>query len=288
MELDTNQLFWIHMNNTQHPSSCIVAIGKNEGIYLDEWISFHKKVGFNHIYFFNNESSDETIHNLRNHRDFVTILDWPTKEGESPQISAYNTFLKYFRNSHDFAAFIDIDEFLVCKTETSINNYLAKTPENIGAIAVNQRIFGSSEKKHYEQAPVTERFIKCNKEENAENLWFKTIYRLRAIDVINDCHAGNLSPKYLYSDANFNVNNFDKEKPKQTINPALNNIQLNHYILKSEDEFMKKRMRGGAMGSTQQERLARHENHYWFFTYRDETANLCEDVFARDFYRAGA
>lgn len=38
----------------------IVAIAKNEGLYLKEWIEYHLLVGIKKIYFYDNESEDNT------------------------------------------------------------------------------------------------------------------------------------------------------------------------------------------------------------------------------------
>ena len=36
-------------------SVSIVAIAKNEGIYFKEWIEYHKLIGIEHFYIYNNE-----------------------------------------------------------------------------------------------------------------------------------------------------------------------------------------------------------------------------------------
>lgn len=43
----------------------IVAIAKNEGLYLKEWIEYHKLVGVTKIYFYDNESEDNTKKNIK-------------------------------------------------------------------------------------------------------------------------------------------------------------------------------------------------------------------------------
>ena len=36
----------------------VVAIFKNEGRYLDEWLAYHLLAGVEHFYLYNNDSSD--------------------------------------------------------------------------------------------------------------------------------------------------------------------------------------------------------------------------------------
>lgn len=54
----------------------IVAICKNEGEYILEWLAFHKLIGVNHVILYDNDSSDDMINLVQSHfsKDFVTIL----------------------------------------------------------------------------------------------------------------------------------------------------------------------------------------------------------------------
>ena len=38
----------------------IVCIAKNEGPYIKEWIEYHRCIGFDIFYFYDNDSNDET------------------------------------------------------------------------------------------------------------------------------------------------------------------------------------------------------------------------------------
>lgn len=47
----------------------IVAIAKNEGLYIKEWIEYHKLVGITKIYLYDNESSDDTYATIKPYID---------------------------------------------------------------------------------------------------------------------------------------------------------------------------------------------------------------------------
>ena len=47
----------------------IIAIVKNEGKYIEEWIDYHKLIGFEKFYIYNNESSDNTESVLKKYID---------------------------------------------------------------------------------------------------------------------------------------------------------------------------------------------------------------------------
>lgn len=256
--------------------SCIVAIAKDEASYLLEWASYHLALGFDRIFLYDNDSSDSPQDVLSSLSSSVEIIKWPTVEGVSPQLSAYNNPANKIPEEYEFVAYIDIDEFITLRDGNNINDYLATVPVSVSAIAVNQKIFGSSYLDKYEDIPVTTRFQNCAPENHPEHLWFKTIYRNRDIQQINSCHKGDLL-QGLYADGNFDEDNIDEEADGQTKVNASEKIHINHYILKSKEEFeTKKKLRGGAMNATKEERLKRYDNDY-FFNHRDSYANKESD-----------
>ena len=66
----------------------ICAIFKDEAPYIKEWIEFHKIVGVEHFYMYNNFSSDNYMDVLSPYieRGDVTLIDWPVPQG---QMKAY-------------------------------------------------------------------------------------------------------------------------------------------------------------------------------------------------------
>ncbi|MBD8684811.1 glycosyltransferase family 2 protein [Pseudomonas sp. CFBP 13719] len=256
--------------------TCIVAIAKDEGPYLLEWASYHIALGFDRIFLYDNDSSDHPESILAPLLDHVEVISWPTQEGISPQLTAYNNPNIKLRDSYDFAAFIDIDEFITLRHLDNIKDYLETLPETVSAVAINQKIFGSSHLDQYIDTPVTSRFTKCADYDHPEHLWYKSIYRLKNVRQINNCHKGDLL-QGDYTDANFSTENVDLDAPGQTKINASEKIHINHYILKSREEFeTKKKLRGGGMDTTKEARLERYNNDY-FFSYRDSYANNSSD-----------
>lgn len=256
--------------------ACIVAIAKDEGPYLLEWASYHIALGFDRIFLYDNDSSDHPELILSPLSEHVEIIPWPTQEGISPQLTAYNNPAIKLRDFYDFAAFIDIDEFITLRNLDNIKDYLITLPENVSAVAINQKIFGSSHLESYVDTPVTTRFTKCADYDHPEHLWYKSIYRLNNVRQINNCHKGDLL-RGDYTDANFSTENVDLDAPGQTKVNASKDIHINHYILKSKEEFeTKKKLRGGGMDTTKEARLERYNNDY-FFSYRDSYANNSSD-----------
>jgi hypothetical protein len=89
----------------------IVAICKDEGLYILEWIEYHLIVGIEHFFIYDNESIDnlKTILQPYIDRGIVTYTFFP---GKLKQQSAYNDAIKRFRLKSKWIAVIDIDEFI--------------------------------------------------------------------------------------------------------------------------------------------------------------------------------
>ena len=74
-------------NETKYNVS-ICGIFKNEGKYLREWIEFHKIVGVEHFYLYNNNSEDNFREILEPYIEdgLVTLVEWKKNQA---QMEAY-------------------------------------------------------------------------------------------------------------------------------------------------------------------------------------------------------
>jgi len=172
-------------------------------------------------------------------------------------------------------AFFDADEFLTPRAELNITNWLSSLSDEIGAVAINQRVFGSSGQKTRQSGLVIDRFRRAANEGYDENRWVKSIYRAAAVAEIRSPHRGMLSfGRYILPNG---VDAFGPEDPSgKALGIDFSFFQLNHYIIKSEEEFLVKRARGGGMGATAAHRLKRYEDLN-FFHGRDANINACLD-----------
>ena len=67
----------------------VVAIAKDEGEYIEEWLAYYKSVGVNHVYLYENNGSDNMREKIQPFIDsgFVIYHDFP---GDAKQLPAYN------------------------------------------------------------------------------------------------------------------------------------------------------------------------------------------------------
>lgn len=163
----------------------ICAIVLHEDKVLDEWIVYHRSLGFSKIYLYDNSPGFD-LHDWpsRYPAGLLTVLHIP---GRVMQLTAYNHFLKTFGHRHTWCAFIDADEFIVLKRHPNITSMLEEHCQQ-GALTLNWYMFGSSGKTNYEPEPVTKRF-----QLRAKNIdkHIKTIVHTDSVQVmgIHECYA---------------------------------------------------------------------------------------------------
>jgi len=126
----------------------ICAIFQDEGRFLKEWIEFHKLVGVQHFYLYNNNSTDNYMEILlpyiRNRE--VTLVHWPSpkdKDWTPYQNSAYQHCLRISKGVTRWLAVIDIDEFLVPLSHDTVVEFLSGY-EHVGVVVGKWHVFGTS------------------------------------------------------------------------------------------------------------------------------------------------
>lgn len=125
----------------------VCSFFKNEAMYLREWIEYHRMIGVDHFYLYNNGSSDYSSRVLYPYENMgiVTVVNWPTLIPEflrnnlahfalSTQITAYENAAKYMAYSEtEWLCFLGVDEFIVPMNCDSLKEVVKKNQE-YGAI----------------------------------------------------------------------------------------------------------------------------------------------------------
>ena len=121
-------------------SLAVCAIFKNEAPYLLEWIAYHRVIGFDRFVLYDNASTDGGADLVRRSplTDCATVIHWPQRPG---QLSAYRHFIDIFAPAHDWAAFIDLDEFILPLGGNSLADTLQRC-SHASAVLANWRVFG--------------------------------------------------------------------------------------------------------------------------------------------------
>ncbi len=223
------------------PKATLVAIAKNESFYLTEWIAYHLLIGFDKIYIYDNDSTDRSRELLLSISEIdprVSFVEWPTKEDVSPQISAYNHSLEYVTT--EWIAFCDIDEFVVPWKYNSISEFLYTVPDNVSAVHINWRGFGSNQIFSPDYSSIIETFTACSQQHWGNNYHYKTIARTDAVEKVFIHYTDIKYGRRTLSD----FSDVKSENNGVAENVVYSGIQINHYQSKTFLEFQR-RMSGG-------------------------------------------
>lgn len=202
----------------------LVCIVKNEDKYIEEWVNYHKKIGFDDIIMYQN--------------DWVCQLDLPyLKKLEIPgfhkQMNAYHHFTTNFRKNYDWAAFFDCDEFLVLKKHKNVHEFISEYHNDWG-IGVNWQFFGADGKMNSgeHKKSLLKQFTK--KQKNVDQ-HVKTIMNLKCGGVMILPH--NPNTPLMDTNRKFFNGPFNPNGP-------IDVVQLNHYHHKSYEDWLIRCERG--------------------------------------------
>ena len=226
----------------------IACIAKNEDLYLEEWVNFHRAAGAEHFFIYDNGSTVPIKQLLSKYinANIVDVIDFP---GKIMQMPAYSHCLKNYGHLSKWIAFVDCDEFIVPKSNDDIKEVL-KDYENYGGLVVNWLFFGSGGHITRPDGLVTENFIMSSHKDWCLNNHIKSIVQPERTQSIGDPHFFKYKPPYFaVSEAKINIPGSIVFKCKDCCTPGApethlsgninaNKIQVHHYYTKSEEEFM--------------------------------------------------
>lgn len=224
----------------------ICAIFKNEAPYLREWIEFHRLVGIEHFYLYNNCSEDFYQEVLQPYIDegVVTFIEWPYQQA---QMQAYQNCIERFRRDVQWLGFIDLDEFVIPKDKDTVGEVLAPFTKNRSAVLLYWRLYGTSGKiDRPRRGLVTEDFTVCWPKFSEVGKCFlnmnydfltesgkKSMLHHHPVTYYGfmKCHPVNLFDNICYGSC-------DK------LDSADVPMQINHYFTKSYKEYAEKKSKG--------------------------------------------
>jgi hypothetical protein len=125
------------------PYLSICASYRWEGPFLREWVAFHRVVGVERFFLYDNNSDDEHLEALAPYIEDGTVVlrHWP--EYPMGQVKAYANCLDEHAGDSRWIAFIDIDEFLFSPSGDQLPEVLRRY-EAWPGVGVNRVLFGAS------------------------------------------------------------------------------------------------------------------------------------------------
>lgn len=220
----------------------VCAIAKNEGPYFKEWLDWHISQGVEKFYIYDNESTDCTREVLAPYIE-SGVVEYIYYPGYRRQIAAYDDCIDRHRFDTRWLAFIDLDEFIVPLRDRSITEFLTGF-EDSPVVEINWLIYGSGGAEKKSSTPVMERFRHHSLPSHQLNRHVKSIVNPRRVFTMTGCHeAARIDGMAADSHGDPITRNFREREPQQDI------IRINHYAVRSKEEFIEKQNRGRASGS---------------------------------------
>lgn len=223
----------------------ICAIAKNENDYINEWVDYHLSLGFDHIYLYdNNDSSTPFVCDFIKQSSKVNILSVNDVHTEKLQIKCYDSFYEKYKDTFDWCAFIDIDEFIVLPGVNNIKKVLQKDIfTKFNAVRLNWHMYDDNNLVvRDKKVPVIKAFT--NRVNIPELDQSKMILRGKLSNIqIVSCHYA-LQNNDLVKECLLNgQETFDKIFSKDHCDLGY----INHYMTKTVDEFIDQKLfRGDA------------------------------------------
>lgn len=214
----------------------ICAIFNNEARFLKEWLEFHKLVGVQHFYLYNNRSTDHFMDILQPYIDCgeVQLVDWIQDyshlgEWNDVQCSAYQHALVTTKGKTKWLAIIDLDEFIVPVKEDNLVKLLSKYKKYSG-LAINWQMFGTS---HIYKVPDNQLMIEALRyKQESYHKQHKIIKSIVQPDLVSLC----VNPHWVFFNKGYHVN-ADYKKCQEALSPqvCIDKVRLHHYWTRDED-----------------------------------------------------
>jgi len=260
---ETTERFHKHIEETQEPEGvAICAIVRCENKYLREWIEWHKGLGVEKFFIYDNgHGDDENPRDVIGDDPQVVIMDWRDRDGNT-QCEAYDECYREHGSEFAWMGFIDIDEFV--QSEMPLLDVLNRLQADV--VAFSWRMMTDNGLVHYDDRPVQERFTQPAEDLKPESQFVKSFVRgsIEGLSFERDPHM----PHYPALEV---VNPDGGKAPQCSVGTGSREVAwIDHHFTKTAEEFMQKVSR--SWPAIHDERIIEKEknavNHFFRFNER--------------------
>jgi len=240
-------LFIIKLNyniNNKDIKVCVCTLGRQENLYIREFVNHYENYGVNKIFLYDNNKKDgekfEDVIGDYIKKGFVELLDW--RGIDQPIFPIMNDCYNKNKNKYDWLIFYEIDEFINLYKYTNVKDFLKqKKFKNCKVILLNIINHSDNDQLYYENKTLSERFpaivpleksqisVKSILRGNISNLTITWMHHIN--DGLPKCNGFGHPNDFIHgNDFKYNV--------------------IDHYYSKSTEEFIQKIMRGDSWRGT--------------------------------------
>ena len=227
----------------------VCAIMRDEGPYVREWVAVYQLLGFDEIIIYDNHSAPESRAVLDDLAARGQIILRTQDDGEDfvPQFIAYKRCLN--KTDADWLLFVDADEFLFLEDNLTVHQFLERFDDTVALVGINWSIVGSNGEKSYRNELLSTRFTRRAEDSHRINGHLKSFIRPGRVLKIN-IHTSEVDGRRVHASGEDIIMRLapDTGIPRIGISdmPDFRGARLYHYVVKSEEEYIRKRDRGRA------------------------------------------
>jgi len=222
----------------------VCAVYRDEAPNLREWIEFHRLMGAERFYLYDNRSTDDHREVLAPYVDegLVVAYEWPAVlppnvvVGEATQTATYEHCILNHREDSRWIAFLDLDEFMFSPTGAKLTEMLPEY-ERWPGVGVNWAQFGTSGHRVRPDGLVLESYVRRT-DAFGYNRAIKCVVDPRRVR--NFCLAHFFiftgEPSVVVDENHRPIDT----KRSRTEEVSFAKLRVNHYWTKSEEEFQRK------------------------------------------------
>ena len=217
----------------------ICCISQNEDRFLKEWIDYHRLIGVEHFYIYDNMSNDNSYKILEPYinEGVVEYIYWERtyntdKEWWHVQRDAYIDAVRRAKKQSKWLAIIDTDEFIVPVEDHDLRSFLDDF-DDFGGVCISWVFYGSSGiKKIPENTWMIENLLSRADLSYNLNKMVKSIVRPERVDEEKSFFPHTCA----YIGNYYHVNAEKKKLKKSVVRDACNErIRLHHYWARDLD-----------------------------------------------------
>jgi hypothetical protein len=124
----------------------VVVMVRDEKPFLDEWLAYHRLLGIDHFFVYDDEPDLSMDGFLKPHSQYVTVTPWfechSHLPGRNKQTKAYTHALYHGLEDFEWVVYLDVDEFLLFRRHGSIQEFLSSFDRSVSSVSLNWMIFG--------------------------------------------------------------------------------------------------------------------------------------------------
>ncbi|XP_028056698.1 glycosyltransferase family 92 protein RCOM_0530710-like isoform X2 [Camellia sinensis] len=182
---------------------CVCTMLRNQAKFLQEWVTYHARIGVQNWFIYDNNSDDDIINlieSLNNDNFNITRHLWPWVK---TQEAGFAHCALRARESCEWVGFVDVDEFLHLPSNLSLHDILRNQSSEVAELRVSCHSFGPSGLKHVPVKGVTVGYT-CRMAASERH---KSIVKPEALNstLVNLVHHFHLASGFKYVNIDRNV-----------------------------------------------------------------------------------